>query len=309
MHPFLLSICCLLMTAAEPTTESPQEQPVPLNPQKTVLLDKPGGRLLLKGEICLRDGLLEMLACLKGTKEHESIVAVDTKAWVVHAGLLALGAEPGQPVQFLPEYRPATGQPIEIYIHWYDTENKLQRVKAQTWIRRSTRRYWVEKLAERPTDLVIPQDSNLRWIEQHKELLWYGPMSDMERDDLLKLSQDRGYQQAILSFHKQTQIRELDAGWVFAGSGFYTDRTTGQRIYQAEGGDLICVANFATATLDLAIPSSAANDDLMFEAYTERIPPVGTPVTLELIPKFKQQDKPLVPTRTAPSHPQKDSPP
>ena len=47
-------------------------------------------RVVLEGEVCLREGQLEMFACLKGTKEHEAIVAVPTKAHVVHAALVAL---------------------------------------------------------------------------------------------------------------------------------------------------------------------------------------------------------------------------
>src|SRR5688572_6193568 len=80
---------------------------VALNPQGTVLLDAAGKRLLLKGEVCMREGLLEMLACLKQSKEHESIVSVETRAQIVHAGLLAIGLEPGKPVQFAPEYKAA----------------------------------------------------------------------------------------------------------------------------------------------------------------------------------------------------------
>jgi hypothetical protein len=267
------------------------EKPVPLNPQGTVLLDKSGKRLLLKGEVCLREGVLEMLVCLKRTKEHESIVAVDTQAWIVHAGLLALGAEVGKPVQFLPEYRAASGQPIEIMVSWEDEQKKPRRVKAQTWVRNSTRRYWIEELAAAPDGLTIPDDSNLRWDAKRKELLWYGPMTDKERDDLLKLSPDPGYQNAIKAFHKKTRVKELDASWVFAGSGFYKDEKTGEKFYQAEGGDLVCVANFATATLDLAVQSSAANSELLYEAYTERIPPVGTQVTIELRPVFENKPK------------------
>ena len=63
-----------------------------MNKQETVLLDAEGKRLVLKGEVCLREGLLEMLVCLKQTKEHESILSVATKAQTVHAGLLALFA-------------------------------------------------------------------------------------------------------------------------------------------------------------------------------------------------------------------------
>lgn len=255
---------------------------VALNPQGTVLLDAAGKRLLLKGEICMREGLLEMLACLKQSKEHESIVAVETKAQIVHAGLLALGLEPGKPVQFAPEYKAASGPRLSIHFLWEDQQGKPQRIAAQKWVRNSTRRYWLAKLDPAPKDLQIPVDSDLRWDPNQKELLWYGPMSEAQREMVLKYSKDPKYQAAIQDFFKQTRVRELDAAWVFSGSSFYTDKKTGEKFYQAESGDLICVANFSTATIDLAINSSAQANELMWEAYTERIPPVGTKVTIEL---------------------------
>lgn len=74
----------------------------------------------------------------------------------------------------------------------------------------------------------------------------------------------------------------LEETWVFAGSVFWTDPADGREYYQADGGDLICVSNFPTATLDLPIESSQANDDLMFEAFADRVPPRGTAVELVL---------------------------
>jgi hypothetical protein len=263
----------------------------PLNPQATVLLDKPGRRLVLKGEVCLREGVLEMLVCLKRTKEHESIFAVDTKAQIVHAGLIALGFEPGKPAQFMPEYKPASGPIIDIFVFWTDDAGRSHRVPARSLIRNSVRRYWVEPLKKLPAGLKIPEDSELRWDGKRNELLWYGPMTDAERDKLLKLSDNAAYQKAIKSFHQQTQVQELKADWVFAGSGFYIDPNTGAKFYQAEEGNLICVANFSSATIDLAVASSATDDDLLYEAYTQRLPPIGTEVLIELAPR-KAEEKP-----------------
>ncbi len=75
---------------------------------------------------------------------------------------------------------------------------------------------------------------------------------------------------------------ELEFDWVFAGSGVFRDEETGRSYYLADGGDLICVANFTSATLDLAVRSDDANAGLMFIAKTKRIPPEGTPVRLVL---------------------------
>lgn len=76
--------------------------------------------------------------------------------------------------------------------------------------------------------------------------------------------------------------------WVFAGSGFWQDEETGKEYYKAESGDLICVSNFSTAMLDIPIESSQVNDGLMFEANTEKIPRLGTPVRVVLKPKLPQ---------------------
>lgn len=263
-----------------------------LNKEGTVLLDAERKRLILKAEVCLREGLLEMLACLKQTKEHEAILRVDTKAQVVHAGLLALGAESGRPVQFIPEYRPATGQRIEIFVSWTDKDGKTHREPAQRWIRNATRRYFVEKLDRVPAEVPIGERTDLRYDERNKELFWYGPMTAQQRDQWLKPTKDEAYRKAVQSIFDRTQLRPLAAPWVFAGSSFTVDDKTGKKYYNAESGDLICVANFTTATLDLAISSSASNEGLDYEAWTERIPPIGTPVEIELVPVFEK--KPVV---------------
>jgi len=265
-----------------------EDKLIPLNKQETVLLDKVGKRLLLKSKVVLRQGALELLCCLKQTKEHEAILAVDTKAYVVHAGLLALGMEQGRPVAFEPEYRPPTGQKIDIYVQWTDEQGKLQRVPARDWIRYSIHRYYVAKLKQLPPEVTLTRESDLRWDPKEKELLWYGPMTEAQRDEHLKLSKDPEFRKAIEQFFKESRSRPMEADWVFAGSGFYVDPQSGEKYYRAEDGDLICVANFASATIDIAAKSTSGNEELLFEAWTERIPPMGTEVTIELIPAAKK---------------------
>jgi hypothetical protein len=86
--------------------------------------------------------------------------------------------------------------------------------------------------------------------------------------------------------------------FVFAGSSFWTDEQTGKRHYQAEGGDFVCVSNFGTAMLDIPVRSSQSNESLEFEAFSEKIPPLGAPVRLVFKPKLKEQAKPVQPART-----------
>jgi hypothetical protein len=191
----------------------------------------------------LREGLLEMFACPKGTKEHESIVSVHTPARYVHAALVALGAQPGPAVQFEPTYKPAQGTEVAVEVFWKekgkekgkgkDEQGEEHRVKAQEWIK-----------------------------------------------------------------HVKTG-KELESPWVFAGSGFWTDEEGKEQFYFGDGGEFVCVSNFSTATLDLPVESSAANDTLLFAAFTERIPPRDTPVMLILTPKLEKPDKGAEPKEPA----------
>lgn len=190
---------------------------VRLDPRDRVWADKKNRRVIVDGYIALREGPLEMLACLVGTKEHESIVATFCKAQTVHAGLLAVGAEQGKPVQWEPTFRPPSGSEIQVFALWVDKNGQRKNIDVRQWIK------------------VV-----------------------------------------------DTEQEVLDKNFVFAGSLFWEDPDSGKKIYQAESGDLICVSNFSTATLDVPIESSKVNSGLMFMAFTERIPPQGTPVRLVL---------------------------
>lgn len=192
---------------------------VPLTPEGKAWIDRQRKLVVVDGEVVLRRGTLEMFACPKQTKEHESIVAVDVPASVVHAGLLAVGAKAGTPVKFRPAYQPPTGTEIEIWVLWRDQDGKPQKVKAQQWIRN----------ARTGTALEYP--------------------------------------------------------WVFAGSGFWQDEQAGVRRYHGDAGDFICVSNFPTATLDIPVESTQSDAALLYEAFTDRIPAVGTKIRLVLSPK------------------------
>lgn len=91
--------------------------------------------------------------------------------------------------------------------------------------------------------------------------------------------------------------KPLDKEWVFAGSFFASNEEDEKKpkIYAANGGDIVCVSNFATAMLDLPIASSAENEELMFEAMTDAIPPLGTKVTVIFEPQPEKKQPPKAP--------------
>ena len=126
--------------ASESRPASPQKLPEPkgaprLSPDFDVWIDDKEKAVLIDGQISLREGMLEMFACIRNTKEHESIVSANTKAFLVHAALLRLGAEPGRPVQWQPEYKPPTGTEIDVHVWWIDETGKEHTVRAQEWVK------------------------------------------------------------------------------------------------------------------------------------------------------------------------------
>ncbi len=85
--------------------------------------------------------------------------------------------------------------------------------------------------------------------------------------------------------------KELDKDWIFGGSFFFAPPNDPNRqLYAANGGEVVCVSNFTTAMLDLPIQSSDLDDDRSFEAFKERIPALGTKVTIIFEPQPEKKD-------------------
>lgn len=218
-----------------------------LHPTYPIWVDRSRGILVMVGRVCQQRTPLELFACQKGSKEHESVIVVEAKGYVLHAGLLYLGAEPGGPVQFLPEFVPPSGTEIEIELVWKDASGMVRRARAQDWVRDVGRIY-------RIFELVVPDAADEELDPRDQVVAW----------------------------------EQMEQPWVFAGSQFVKDEEAGRRYYVADvEGDLICVSNFPSAVLDVPIHSSDSNAALLFACYEERIPPIGTPVTLVLRPKLE----------------------
>ncbi len=221
-------------TAEAETSELPIEpEPLPppagakrLSPDYEIWIHKKRGEVIIGGLISQRRAVLEMLACTRNTLEHESIVSANTQAYMAHAALLKLGAEPGHPVRWVDKYEPPTGTEIEIEMRWRDPDGTMQQTRAQQWVR------------------------------------------DVRTG------------------------KEMTHPWVFGGSGLWKDPETGQEYYIAEEGYFICVSNFSSAMLDVPFQSTNVDDSRLFEAYTERIPPLGTPVHMVLRPKLAPTKEP-----------------
>jgi hypothetical protein len=216
-----------------PLVERPEEL-IRLHPRQAVWVDKKNKHVVIQGEVCQPDVLLEFFATYS-TKSYEAVVAVSVTPHIVHAGLVAVGAEPGHPARFQPEYVPSTGTPVAIEVRWKDAQGKLQSCPAQNWIR-----------------------------------------------DI-----------------KTKQAMDPNLNWVFAGSISETDKAGNMISYQADGGDIICMLSLPTAMLDLPVLAYGRGiESRAYEAFKERLPPPGTPVTLLL--------KPILTAKPAVAPPEKE---
>lgn len=262
----------------------------PLNPESTVFLNKAENRITLRAEVACRSCVLEMLCVPRGTKEHESILRFYGKAWIVHTAFVALGVETGTPATFSPEFSPPDGTVVDIQVIWIDEKGKTQKSDVREWVRHNIHKYQAAPLPLPPPGLKLPYQE-LRFDKFNNELLWFGPMSEAQRDDLLSKWDHQDYQKAIQHFYEAGQSRPMTADFVFTGSQFYKDPETGEQYYQAEGGWMICLANFADAMIDIREQSSASKGSEVYEAWTEKIPPEDTPVLLELTPQIQKPDQ------------------
>ncbi|MCL2118273.1 MAG: YdjY domain-containing protein [Planctomycetaceae bacterium] len=189
---------------------------IALSPDRSIFLAADRKSVVFLAEVCLREGPLEFFVCSKNSKEHESILSTQAKPSLIHVGLLAMGAEPGTPVQWTPEFAAATGPRIDITLRWLDKDGKRQEIQAEEWV------------------------------------------------------------QEIESKNK------MSTHWVFAGS-LFRKLEGGRNQYVADvTGEIVGVSNFPTVVLDLPIASTSDNKDLLFQAFTDKIPCEGTHVTIIL---------------------------
>ena len=208
----------------KPLVDRP-EALVSLDDKEFVWVDKANRHVVLHGTVCAADTPLEFFATY-ANRAYEAVLTINVKPSTVHAGLLAVGAEPGHPAEFKPpvppktdfEFIPPSGTEVAVEVRWRDKDGRVFSAPAQYWVR-----------------------------------------------------------------NVKTK-KELDTNWVFAGSQFVTDETTGKKYYQADSGELICLLSLPNAMLDLPRRGYGALEARSFEVFREHLPPDGTPVTVLLKP-------------------------
>jgi hypothetical protein len=193
---------------------------------------------------------------------------------------------------------------------WFDPQGKRVILRARVVLREGQLEHLMCKKGTKEHEAIVATDAAPRGI--HTALLLTGAEPGHPVQFVPKFAPPAGTAIAIEFLWiadgelRKTEGRQwvwdekakapLGIDWVFAGSLIYEDPVTKKAMYAADEGDLITVANFASAILDLPMASSANDADRVFSANTAQVPPIGTEVFVVLSPrraKTKAAGKPV----------------
>ena len=206
-----------------------------------IVVNLANSEVVIGAQVAARIGWLEQLVCKAGTREHESLLAVEAKPKLIHAALLAAGithGSPGEWIELAPDssgkailqLRPPTGSPVEILVRWKSGDDEHES-KLCDWVRR------------------VPDDSTAN---------------------------------ALVPFPCNR--------FVFAGSRVRPNPPSlgpGEHYVADYTGSIVGLVTFGDEVIafEEVIPDRVDIAAPLWEAWTDRIPPEGTPVDLVIRPR------------------------
>ena len=160
----ILTVCSVLALCAACASGQEAKKPGKAKPAKTenpkkvfngITIDRKKRTVDIEARVCLRDeSWLELLACTKSTKEHESILSITARPSEVHGALLLIGLTEGSPQSFrkvdgkivtIPPkgprvtvsliYKNDKGKTVEVPAHhWMKNQKTGKPMKDSTWL-------------------------------------------------------------------------------------------------------------------------------------------------------------------------------
>ena len=102
-----------------------------------IKIDTENKRVDIDAKVVLDEGLLELVACIKDSKEHESLVVIEAVPMHIHTALLLIGAENGRPAMVKPAneektqwlHLPPKGDPIAVSLVYPDPEDETKTIE------------------------------------------------------------------------------------------------------------------------------------------------------------------------------------
>ena len=246
----VMSLVASTTRADEVTPAKPARKPVKL---PGIVIDFEKRCVDLEAKVCLDEGFLELIACTKGSKEHESIVAVAARPMHIHTALLLLAAKNGNPAM-----RKQVGEEEK---RWVDIPPRGDLIDV----------------------LLVTTNKDGKGIER--------PISDFVVRSTERVDEvDGAVITALQQTEKRGDEKNarLPHTFLFAGSSL-RDNGPGPRQYLADlSGNVISIATFGDELLCLPFHQTQENDALMWQIKRKSLPEVGTEVTLRLRPKKKK---------------------
>lgn len=200
-------------------------------------------------EVALRNGALELIACLPDTKEHEAIVMTTARPMHIHTALLLVGAKAGHPAmqrrigEDPPRWInvPPTGGPVKVSLAFKDTDGK---------------------------EVVRPIADFIMRITDHGP-----PVFENEEED--------GDDAEDLRFPTST--------FLFTGSHLLDGKEGQPKRYLAdETGNVVSISTFGDELLGLPMVIGHDNQGLVWEVDSTHLPALGSKVRLRLEPVFEE---------------------
>jgi len=138
----ILFVAARVLWGAAEEAKRPSEEAPRLVRLRGILFDLRARQVVMDGHIALSAGVVELFACIRGTKDYESVVALDCQPYDLHLGLLAIGLKAGRPVpgdvaRFQtrgPEGRRAqspVGPPVVVRVRWKDAQGRTVTRRAE----------------------------------------------------------------------------------------------------------------------------------------------------------------------------------
>ena len=150
-----------------------------------------GRALEVRGWVNQTSGVVEVLACAPEGKLHEALLVLDCVPSGLHAGLLALGLEPGTPgrIEGGGEFHPPTGARVALELRWTDTGGVERRTRPEEWLR----------------------DAQLQLTMPHQNWIYAGSFEvPLEgQPDAISLAAD-AVKSLVVTYHDATSLLQLE---------------------------------------------------------------------------------------------------
>lgn len=253
-------------SAAPPTASSsshPQSPDHVVPFQEGLRINWTGREVEADGQIVLRHGYLELFACSGPHKVHESIVRLRCKPSDLFRALGLIGLTPGRPARWDESSQstiPARGEPAEVLVRWTEGD-RARVVAAHEWL--------LDLDTERP----LPP---LRWLFTGSMLLRDGVFgADLDGAVICVVD----FPTAVLTLAPPQTPTTTSAPVQSSQPVRDAAQTTRPASASAPAQPDADVPIGPGESIHVNLPSDPA-----LGAYTDRIPPEGTPVTVIVRP-------------------------